>query len=461
MRDTKLLTLTALLMLVPGTTLAADGDFDTSFFWTGKRLISWTGGQDLAHGVAVSPSGRVITAGMVRDPDGGMDFGVAALTSSGDLDPNFGTVGKVRIPFNLGGAGGNNNDSARAVLALADERVLVAGLAVGPIADPATRVALVQLTATGGLDSSFSGDGKATFRLSHSTEASTLVKRPGGGAFVAGTLYVTGESEDMFVLAVTATGASDPGFGSGGWTRITFDRGGNDHDRARALVVQPDGKILVGGQCDVEGGIRTCLARLTSTGQLDPSFGDQGLMQLEIDPAVSDQITAAMALDASGRLVVAGGLDFRPFVARFVGSSLDLTFGDMGVREIAFTTSVSGFFSSLIIQPDGRLVLGGGTLADDPLDGFDIAFARLDPDGDLDPSFGIGGRVMAPLNIGGNNSEGVEAMVAVPGRIYGAGSVDYASGNQNWVVVALIDETIIFADGFEVGSAAGWSAQVP
>lgn len=450
-----------LAMIGASAAIADDGDIDTSFFFTGKRLIAWTSGQDLAHGLAVSPAGRVILAGLVRDAEGGMDFGLAGLTPTGHFDPSFGGTGKVQVAFNLSGPGGNNNDRARAVMALPDERVLVAGEAVGPAADPVTRVAMVGLTAGGAFDPSFSGDGRATFRLSHSAEVGAMAPRPGGGALITGTLYVSGGSQDIFVLAVTAAGASDPDFGTGGWIRISFDLGDDGHDRGRALVVRPDGSIVVGGQCEITGGTRVCLARLTPTGQLDPTFGNGGKMVLEIDPAVSDQIAASMAFDRSGRLLIAGGLDFRPFAARFVGATLDPSFGDAGVRAITFTAGLSGFFSSLLLQPDDHILLGGGTIADDPLDGLDMAFARLDSHGDLDPSFGTGGRVIVPLNVGGNNSEGVEAMAVVAGRIYGAGSVDYASGNQNWAVVALIDDTIIFTDDFDSGSTAAWSAEVP
>jgi uncharacterized delta-60 repeat protein len=143
------------------------------------------------------------------------------------------------------------------------------------------------------------------------------------------------------------------------------------------MVVQPDGRILVGGGL----GFFYAMARFMPDGSLDPGFGQDGIVQ-QAEPRLTAN---GIALLPDGRIVLAGGgLGYTLKLSRYESNGLhDGTFGTNGVVDTGL--AVSGPFS-MARQADGRFVFvffyaGGFTLV------------RLDSDGSIDAGFGSGGIV--------------------------------------------------------------------
>jgi uncharacterized delta-60 repeat protein len=205
----------------------------------------------------------------------------------------------------------------------------------------------------------------------------------------------------FLVLSVSA-GAAAPGeldktFGSGGKVTTLI---GSDESDARAVVVQPDGKIVVGGWV---GSATLALARFKPNGALDPTFGSGGKVTTSLagsfDAAVYD-----LALQPDGK-IVAGGIDFLTqyesdfVVARYnANGSLDKTFGGSGFVTTDFDRLDTAH--AVVIQPDRTIVVAGGSIGPG---GPAMVLARYRPNGSLDPSFGSGGEVRGPTGTAAGN----------------------------------------------------------
>jgi uncharacterized delta-60 repeat protein len=184
-------------------------------------------------------------------------------------------------------------------------------------------------------------------------------------------------------------GDVDTGFGGNGKKTITF--GGAD--AAHAVVVQPDSRIVVAGG----GGAAAsafCVARLRANGTLDASFGAGGKRRIGFG---GDQESAfGAALQPDGRIVLAGDSDFSVAVARLnPNGSLDTRFSGDGRRT--FSWGPIGRATAVLVMPNGKLLLAGFS---GPETG-NIQVARLNPNGALDATFGVGG--IATVDFGGDD----------------------------------------------------------
>ena len=149
-----------------------------------------------------------------------------------------------------------------------------------------------------------------------------------------------------------AAGVVDRAFGTNGTVTTAIPINPSNGD----VVFLPDGKFIVIGAS--LNSIR--LIRFNENGSLDTSFGDNGTV---VFPFFGVAINAA-ELQSDGKIVVVGSasvngsVDF--FIARFNSNgSIDSTFGSGGVATV--NQGSFDFFTSLAIQPDGKIVAAGNT----------------------------------------------------------------------------------------------------
>jgi uncharacterized delta-60 repeat protein len=290
-------------------------------------------------------------------------------------------------------------------------RVLIAGPpAGGPT--PTTSSAQPRVTATPGgaghlfgLDPSFGDSGKLTLDIgSGLDEVHDVVVQPDGKIVVGGEAWPSGNPS--FTLArFNPDGSLDTGYGDGG-TVITTLIEEYDYSGIRALALQPDGMLLAAGPARHPETRRPAfgVVRYTADGQLDTSFGDGGIAitQVTIDPGYSIEDQAeAMALAPDGTILVVGSVGTFPTdfgLVRFLpNGELDESFGDGGrvITDFGYEDRAH----ALAIQPDGKiLVAGHGALSGESLEDYNFALARYNTDGSLDTSFGDGGIVTTDLS---------------------------------------------------------------
>ena len=129
----------------------------------------------------------------------------------------------------------------------------------------------------------------------------------------------------------------------------TFD--GGESDEALDVLVQPDGKILIGGYTTVSNALVSALVRLTSTGAIDTSFG-------LVKSAASDK-ARGIALQGDGKVVAAGAGQSDFALLRFTSSGApDSSFGTNGVLRVDFF-GAADVANDVLVQADGKIVAAG------------------------------------------------------------------------------------------------------
>ncbi|MBE7495933.1 MAG: cadherin-like beta sandwich domain-containing protein [Verrucomicrobiaceae bacterium] len=358
-----------------------------------------------------------------------------AEAAPGGLDPTFGSGGSVNRA--------NANDRIEAMALQSDGKIVVAGTWTNGSNDDfmATRY-----TASGSLDTTFNGSGRATIEIGSDTDRVTCVAiQSDGKVLVGGFSYAANAN---FALArLNADGSLDTSFNGTG--KVTTDISG--YDFARAIAVQSDGKIvLVGGNNSV-----FVVVRYNSNGSLDTSFNSTGKVTTDFGGGWDEALD--VAIQGDGRIVVAGQYQhavsndyYRFALARYNSNgSLDTSFNGTG-KVTTDVTSGDDYPESLAIQSDGKIIVvgktGNGTSTDD------FALARYNSNGSLDTTFNGTGRMTT--DFAGGSDHANDAVVQPDGKIIAAGS---ASSNNCGLARYHADGTldVTFGGAGKVSGATG------
>ena len=271
----------------------ADGSLDTSFGSGGKVTTDFNGQVDRALAVAIQSDGKIVVAGSAGIASGiGVDFGIARYHSDGTLDASFGSGGKVTTDIASG------TDIAQNVVLQANGAILVSGvLTIGNSSDLAN-TGLARYNPNGSLDTTFATAGKLTLPNLRLDEAMTL---QGDGKIVIAGSVVVAASRQFGVMRLDSNGSPDSGFGAGGLATTAFS---TQDDFGRAVAVQADGRIVVAGQSSNRSNPDFAVARFAANGTLDPSFGTAG--KLTIDFFGSFDGAENVVMQPDGRIVIGG-----------------------------------------------------------------------------------------------------------------------------------------------------------
>lgn len=376
MRATLTLIIGWLLILpgVSGLLLAAPGDLDPSFDTDGKVVTDISVGTDQAAAIAIQPDGKIVAAGVSFS-----DFAVARYNSDGSLDATFGTGGIATHDFD------GFPDRARGVAIQPDGKIVVAGEAN---VNAAQQFGVLRYNSNGTLDTGFGAGGVVTTDFATQNDyAYAVAIQSDGKIVVAGNVAVGGLF--YFGLARYETnGTLDATFGTGGKV-FHFANG-----YAKAVAIQPDGKIVAGGTIQTGGSNPDfAVARYNTNGSLDTSFNLTG--EAVTDFSGTGDSFEGLALQSDGKIVAAGSAlvsgtyDFA-LIRYNADGTLDSGFGTGGKVSTDFALQ-GDYATSVAVQPDGRIVAAG--LAKTATDPEDSAVVRYNSDGSLDSSFGTGGKV--------------------------------------------------------------------
>jgi len=302
----------------------ADGTADATFGTAGVAIFDLSTGvlngtsflADSAWGLAKYPGADdrlVVSGGQVRAGAMDTDFVLLRLTADGARDATFGANGLFSLDTQVLDTDGitlkSNNASPRNVTILpGTDGVVGAGYQPVPGAD--TKPVLYKVTDGGALDGTFATNGVfSQSPLAEQTETYQAVVQPsaGGGYRLVTTGYgrqLDSETTDLVSLRLTAAGVLDPTYGTNGLVRIDI---GGFADNSRRLVALPDGRLLlVGGgrltSADVDG----VVARLTPDGQPDSTWAPAGWKAYDLGgPA---DFFWSIALSPDGRTAAVAGL---------------------------------------------------------------------------------------------------------------------------------------------------------
>ena len=228
--------------------------------------------------------------------------------------------------------------------------------------------------------------------------------------------------------AQAAGGDLDPTFGTGGMVMTDLSR---STDIANAVAVQSDGKLVVVGQTYKNNDYSTedfAVARYNTDGTLDTTFGRGGKVRTDFPGLAA--VPSSVVIQPDGKIVVAGGAfplftflgDFK--VVRYnPNGSLDRSFGSGGIVTTTFPEGSYAF--DVALQPDGKIIAAGTVFVDfnpGDISDTDFALARYNSDGSLDTTFGNGGTVMTDYF--GFEDDVFSVLIQPDGKIVAVGSAN-------------------------------------
>jgi uncharacterized delta-60 repeat protein len=367
---------------------ASYGALDKTFGSLGKQTTSFSPWGDVAHDVALQSNGKIVLAGHASNTDGtDDDFALLRYNADGNLDTTFGVGGKTTTAFFAGPD--DRIEQAEGVVVQPDGKIIAAGWTMNPQGQIV--FALARYNVDGRLDSSFDTDGLVTTKLRALAE--------------------------------------------------------DNADFIRDVALQADGKIVVTGMSfdSVKGKMDFATARYLSNGQLDTSFGTNGIVITPI--GASNDGASGIVIQPDGKIVAAGqscnsldcdtingNYDFA-FVRYNANGSLDSSFNDDG--KATFATAIliySDGASRVTLQQDGSIVAAGGRTKGDNnyRQRGDFALVRLLPNGQLDTSFGQMGWVKTPIGL---DASGAADIAYRPnGQLVVAGAAQYNTVNTSYAI---------------------------
>jgi uncharacterized delta-60 repeat protein len=241
--------------------------------------------------------------------------------------------------------------------------------------------ALARYDSDGSLDTTFDTDGLVTTDLGGTDKGQAVKIQTNQKIVVAGS-----KDADFAFARYNPNGALDSTIYTGGIITTDFNAGSEDY--GYDLIIQPNGKIIVGGYSQYN----FALARYTITGTLDTTFGSGGKVTTDLG---GNDYGYALALQEDGKIILAGTSNYGSYsydfaLARYtITGTLDTTFGTGGIATTDFSASSASTSSDraydVEIQNDGKIIAVGYS-------GDYWAIARYKPDGSPDTSFGTGGK---------------------------------------------------------------------
>ena len=399
-----------------------DGSTDNGFGTNSNGIVTTNiGTEDYAEAIAIQPNGRIAVAGY-SSTSGPDEFTVVRYNQDGSLDTTFdGDTGNAngKIITEIG-----TTSQAYSVAIQTDGKIVVGGSAfIGNRYD----FAVVRYNQDGSLDTTFDGDtgnanGKVTTDIgTNSQDQSYSVALQGEKIVVAGS-----SENDFAVVRYNTNGTLDNDFSGDG--KVTTDIGSNSNDDLRSVALQSDSKIIVSGTTNNDFSV----VRYNSDGTLDTNFSGDGKLSNGVCAGSCDAWSNGVAVQANGKIIAVGGWEASEasdfLVARMsTNGDLDNTFGVEGKVNTNIGTRTSGdSASSVAVQTDGKIIVVGIT-------GTNFAIARYNINGTNDTEFGDNGKVSTDIGTY-SNDEAIAVAIQTDGKIVVVGT-SLLSNSWDFVVV--------------------------
>lgn len=301
--------------------------------------------------------------------------------SPGDIDLSFGIDGKVVTYFD---APANYQSSRSYSIKTYGSRIYMGGVSYK---DGTGYLTCAAYTLDGELDSSFSDDGKLQNLLAEGQGSAMDIQNDGK-------ILVAGSGNDQFIVTrINPDGTLDADWNHTGVA--TWDVT-NQYDRPTHIAIQSDGKVLVGGWSSTNVN-DISLVRFNTDGSHDASFASDGVFILDQD-GVAQRLGGITLLD-NGKILISGGStvgEGEGLVCKLTSDGIiDSTFAMNGFY---FSTQMMRYFTSLCLQPDGKVLITGSKMETTSMD-----VLRLNPDGSPDLTFGINGYTNTGVHGFGND----------------------------------------------------------
>ena len=395
---------------IPG---SIDNSFTSANFGVGNNLLS----------TIITNEGKIFVGGAISNYNGINKYGIVKLNSDGTLDNSF--------DAGSGTFCDNNADVVFHCSIQNDGKLIVAG--DFEKFNCVERSKIVRLNPNGTIDTSFNPSGS----LANSIILTTLIQND--GKIIIGGLFTSFDGVPVTAIArLNSDGTLDSTFNTG--TNLEFSVS-SPPCSVVALAIQPDGKIIIGGNFTSYGGIsRSGIARLNSDGSLDTTF--------DVGTGTSGTVTTCNYLN-DGKIIIAGNFN----TVNGIQKSKIARLNSDGSVDTSFVspTNINGPILTTAIQNNGRIIIGGEFTQ---IDGNNLnRIFRLNTDGSTDGFFFIGS---------GANSAVRSAKIQNDGKIIISGSFTNYYGVSKDKILRINGDPISFPIVSIVGENIGtpWETDI-
>ncbi len=335
-------------------------------------------------------------------------FPIHSFAQPGSLDNTFGTNGKVITTL------GSFSDKGNSIAIQGDDKIILVGSTYNSFTT--SDFALIRYNSDGNLDTSFGVDGKVITPVESRSEANSVVIQSDGKILLGGS-----SKYYLNLVRYNSDGTLDTTFGTGG--KVITDVNGYYSEKCKSVAIQSDGKILLGGygQHNNNDNPYFIIVRYNTSGSLDATFGIDGIVIGDVGKGNS------IGIQSDGKILLGGSSNLSFAIERYnTNGTLDNTFGLDG--KVTTALGINGEGNSMVIQSDGKIVLGGSSSSDN----MDFALVRYNSNGTLDIAFGINGKVITPH---GSSSKGNAVVIQSNGKIVLGGNASNNANNYNFALV--------------------------
>jgi uncharacterized delta-60 repeat protein len=251
-------------------------------------------------------------------------------------------------------------------------------------------------------DLTFGTAGKVVYDRDQTDLYQDVQVQPDGKIIAVGTSMTPTYTAMIEVTRYLTDGTFDPSFGTNGHFSYTYN--GNPETMAYRCLIKSNGKILVAGHTTNYTTWGIILIQLNSNGTPDAAFGTNGVVYQNL--TAGENLAYGLALQSDNKILVSGiktdaNGSTVPIVARFSSIGvLDASFGNNGVAEVPIVTGDNDF-ASVCVQPDGKILAAGHY--NNGLSWFTLLLARFNTNGTLDATYGNAGIVN--MNLGNVDDE--------------------------------------------------------
>ncbi len=299
------------------------------------------------------------------------------------LDAAFGLNGRVAVELGV-------KNSGHAVVVQPDRKILVAG---SSSKGNAFNFSLLRFNKNGSLDSTFNGDGSVITSLSVGDDEALALGLLSDDRIIAAGYSHNGKDRDLALVCYRPDGSLDKSFGDAG---VVLTSIGNGNEEITALTISPSDRITVVGSTEGTAGRVLVTARYFSNGELDASYGEQGVSLIGIG---KDASAEGIVEREDGTYVVSGSYEENEkSSAMLVGlngdGAVDAGFGDKGVAIPSGNFAASEGYG-LATDDNGMIYVAGAVGIPS---GRDSALFRFTRNGKADSAFGDQGVVVTQIS---------------------------------------------------------------
>ncbi len=409
----------------------SNGTLDTSFA-NGGIFTAELGHNSLLSDMALQNDGKIIVVGSIEQPFACNDILVQRLNSDGSRDNTFGDAGQKAIGiskyFNRTGA--DSFDEGMRVIVQQDQKIVVIGLSDS---QEGSGISIARLNIVGEFDESFSDDGFDLYESGSDYDyAQGLLVLPLGDIWVFGYKEESGFPAKAMSVRWFANGVRNLQWGENGELETPIENGWVAPWMDIAYEPAGSGMMVMVGSAETYSGRSMAAVRYDSNGNLDRTFGKDGYAEVHFDNKLS--YVNAIKTQSDGKKVLAGHVEYSwqydMALARLTPDGLlDESFGDHGTKIIAMLDS-NEILEDVVVRNDDAIFATGSIKTGET--SYDTLVIGMDKNGGPLTDFGNNGRVI--VDMGGSNERVVAVGLQSDHKIVVSG---FAADDSVWSAVAV------------------------